>query len=147
MSGHKSGVQQQIQARQPLAVYTHCAGHSLNLTIVNSCSIPVMLNCIQQIKSFTIWVKYSAKRGGLLKAICDSSVQAGTSSSCYPILNVCITRWVENIEGWESFTLAHPFLLKMCEVIVYGDSNYERYSGWTSEDKKTALAHLKALVF
>ena len=39
-----------------------------------------------------------------------------------------------------------PFLLKMCEVIIYGDSEYEKYNeGWSAEDKRNALAHLKAL--
>ena len=31
-------------------------------------------------------------------------------------LNVCITRWVENIDGWERFSLVHPFLIEMCEL-------------------------------
>ena len=42
--------------------------------------------------------------------------------------------------------MAHPFLIKMCEVIIYGDSEYEKYSdGWTPEDKRNALVHLKVL--
>lgn len=45
-----------------------------------------------------------------------------------PILNVCITRWVENIEGWERFTLSHPFSVQMCEVIIYGDSSHTMYN-------------------
>ena len=51
LSGEKSGVQKQIKERQPKAVYTHFAGHSLNLVIVSSCSVPPVQNCIDQIKS------------------------------------------------------------------------------------------------
>ena len=40
MSGEMSGVQKQIRDRQPNAVYTHCAGHSLDLVIVSLCSAP-----------------------------------------------------------------------------------------------------------
>lgn len=59
---------------------------------------------------------------------------------------MCITRWVENIEGWERFALNHPYLIKMCEVIIYGNSEYEKYNdGWSPEDKRNALAHLRAL--
>ena len=146
MSGQKSGVQKQIRDIQPKAVYTHCAGHSLNLAILNSCSIPPLANCISQIKSLTLWIKYSAKRDGLLKAIFEHGSQSGVTPSRNPILNVCITRWVENIEGWERFSLSHPFLIQMCEVIIYGNSEYEMYNdGWTPEDKRNALAHLKAL--
>ena len=39
-----------------------------------------------------------------------------------------------------------PFLIKMLEVIVYGSSEYEMYNdNWKPDDKKNALAHLKAL--
>ncbi len=53
-------------------------------------------------------------RAELLKAVVDSRVH---TTSRVPLLNTCITRWVENIEGWERFSLAHPFFIKMCEVI------------------------------
>lgn len=140
MSGQKTGVQKQIRDKQPKAVYTHCAGHSLNLAIVSSCSIPMVTNCIDQIKSLTLWIKYSAKREGLLKAVYEHGTQQGSTLSRSPILNVCITRWVENIEGWEWFTLSHPFLVQMCEVIIYGDSSYTMYNdAWTQEDKRNAL--------
>ncbi len=144
MSGERGGVQAKILEKQPKALYTHCAGHSLNLAILKSCSIPSIRNCIDEIKAFTWWVKVSHKRAGLLKAVVDSQVQ---TTSRVPLLNTCITRWVENIEGWERFSLAHPFLIKMCEVILYGDSNFPLYSdgSWTAEDKKNALAHMKAL--
>ena len=61
MSGEKLGVQKQIRDRQPKAVYTHCAGHSLNLVIISSCSVPPVQNCIDQIKSLTLWIKSSPK--------------------------------------------------------------------------------------
>jgi len=102
MSGHKSGVQKLIRDLQPKAIYTHCAGHSLNLVIVSSCTIPSVQNCISQIKSLTIWIKSSPKQAGFLKVIVQK-VKKGTISSRNPLLNVCITRWVENIDGWERF--------------------------------------------
>ena len=64
MSGVKAGVQAKIQEKQPKALYTHCAGHSLNLAILNSCSIPShkklhrpnkRLHCVGQV--------FSQKRG------------------------------------------------------------------------------------
>ena len=41
MSGNKSGVQKRIKDRQPKAIYTHCASHSLSLSIVSCCSSTV----------------------------------------------------------------------------------------------------------
>ena len=92
-SGERSGVQKRIREIQPKALYTHCAGHSLNLAIVSSCSILSIRNAIDHIKSLTLWIKASAKREGLLKMICFSGTQSTSS-----LLNVCITRWVENID-------------------------------------------------
>ena len=65
-----------------------------------------------------------------------------------PLLNVCVTRWVENIDGWDRFSTAHPFLVKMCQVILYGDPDYSIYNdNWPAEHKKIALAYLKFLEF
>ena len=131
---------------QPKAHYTPCAGHSFNLAITNSCSVPPVRNCIDQIKNLTGWIKHSPKREGLLKAVYQKGVQAGTNQSRNPILNVCITHWVENIAGRERFCLSHPFLIHMCEVIVYGDPEFElHHDNWTAEDKRNAMVHLKAL--
>ena len=53
---------------------------------------------------------------------------------------------MENIDGWERFTQAHPFMVKMCEIITYGVGNFTQYKdGWTAEDKRNALAHMKCL--
>ena len=91
-----------------------------------------------------MWVKYSPKREGLLKAIISKRSQVGTNRSS--ILNVCITRWVENIDSWERFSQYQPFLVELCEVILYGNSEFHDYNdGWSPEDKKNSLAHLKAL--
>ena len=114
MSGSKTGVQAQIRECQPKA---HCAGHSFNLAI---------RNCIDQIKNLTLFVKNSPKRG-LLKAIASKNTPVHTSSRV-PLLNTCITRRVESIDGWEGFSLAHQFLVKMCEVIHYGDPDFPLYN-------------------
>lgn len=97
MKGEKSGVQKQIHDLQPKAVYTHCAGHSLNLSIVTACSIPLVSNCIEQIKSFTLWIEYKCE--GLLKAVCDHGIQSGTNPLRKPILNVSQAGWKTSRDG------------------------------------------------
>ena len=144
MSGEVSGLQRRILDKQPLALYTHCSGHALNLVISKSCTVPLLRNCIATIKSITSWIKFSPKREGLLKKICEKEQQSGGQLRT-PLLNVCVTRWVENIDGWERFTQTHPFLVKMCEAMIYGDENYPDFSDWSAEDKRNAMVHLKAL--
>ena len=42
--------------------------------------------------------------------------------------------------------MAHPFLVKMFEVILYGSSDFPLFNdGWSSEDKQNALAYMKKL--
>lgn len=82
MNGSKSGVQAMIWEKQPKALYTHCAGHSFNVVVQNSCSIPP----IDQIKSLTLFIKKSPKREGLLNSKDSMSGHGRT-----PLLNVCVT--------------------------------------------------------
>ena len=78
--------------------------------------------------------------------MCECRIQEGACSNRNPILNVCITRWVENIDGWERFSRSHPFLVEMLEVIVNGNSEFQMYNdAWSPDDKRNALAHLKAI--
>ena len=75
-----------------------------------------------------------------MKAVLDAY---GNIQGRMPILIVCVTHWVENIEGWERFSLNHRLLVKMCEVIIYGDPQLQTYNdGWTA-DKKNSLVYLK----
>ena len=70
ISGEKAGVQKRIRGKQPAALYTHYAEHSLNLVIAaSSCSDPSVGNAIYHVKNLTLWIKVSAKRDRLLKAI------------------------------------------------------------------------------
>ena len=145
MSGEKSGVQRRILDKQPKAVYTHCSGHSLNLVIAQACAEPCVRNCISVIKAITLWIRASPKREGLLKQVCERQQQAGAAHGS-PLLNVCITRWVENIDGWQRFMQCHPYLVELCEVIIYGSRHYAMFSdGFSADDKKDAVAHLKSL--
>ena len=57
-----------------------------------------------------------------------------------------VTRCLDNNDGWERFSTAHPFLIKMCEVIPYGDPDYPLYNdNWPAQVKKNALTYLKGL--
>ena len=118
MSRERSGVQQQLRDQQPRAFYMHWTGHSLNLTIVHSCCVPQLRICIDQIKDFTLWLKAFLKQKGLLKSIYEHGIQQTSTSLRFLLLNVYVTRWLKKIDGWEQFSMCHPFLCEMCEVII-----------------------------
>ncbi len=55
MSSSRAGVQGRILQVAPLAFYTHCSAHQLNLCIVGGCSVPQVRNAsgtISEIASF-----------------------------------------------------------------------------------------------
>lgn len=52
-----------------------------------------------------------------------------------------LTEWLENIDGWERFSLYHPFLIEIHVRSEFTDFN----AGWTADDKKNALAHMNIL--
>jgi len=56
--GHKSGVQKQIRDKQPKALYTHCASHSLNPVVITSCSVQAVRIALPKLKVKPIGVRY-----------------------------------------------------------------------------------------
>ena len=44
MSSSRVGLQALIKDKAPLAIYTHCSGHCLNLVISHSSSLPTIQN-------------------------------------------------------------------------------------------------------
>ena len=74
MSSDNVGVQKRIREEAFLAVYSHCAGHCLNLVIVNSCKLEMQHER-----------NYSPKREGLLKSVIVYHVS--DSGKKKPLLN------------------------------------------------------------
>ena len=46
MSSEKAGVQAKIKEISPLAVYTHCYAHCLNLSIASTCNLQEVRNLV-----------------------------------------------------------------------------------------------------
>ena len=46
MSGRLNGAQAYIRKIIPIALYVHCAAHSLNLAVSNSCDLSPVRNCM-----------------------------------------------------------------------------------------------------
>ena len=42
------------------------------------------------------------------------------------IFNVCVTLWVENLDGYNQFLLAYPYIVEALEVISH-KLNLEKY--------------------
>ncbi|KAJ8940336.1 hypothetical protein NQ314_010749 [Rhamnusium bicolor] len=69
MAGHYKGVHALILNEQPLAFYTHCFSHSLNLAISKCCEVSAIKNVMGIVNSISSFLSASAKRVNLLKDI------------------------------------------------------------------------------
>ena len=85
MSSERIGLQAMIKQHSPLAVYTHCAGHCLNLAISHSCSIPIIRNAVNKIKNVCMFFLNSPKRNQLLIEIVSANLVE--SSKRAPLLD------------------------------------------------------------
>ncbi|XP_044751693.1 52 kDa repressor of the inhibitor of the protein kinase-like [Coccinella septempunctata] len=92
MSGKFRGVQAAIREKLPLALYTHCSSHTLNLCLSDASGISSIRNCMGVIKEICAFFHASAKNTEILKS---------TISDCFPdekrkkLISLCETRWVE----------------------------------------------------
>jgi len=66
MSGQFKSVQKYITGEVPYALYVHCAAHSLNLVISNSCKVVSIRNCIGTVSSVTTFFRASSQRSCIL---------------------------------------------------------------------------------
>lgn len=148
MSSDAVGVQARLRQEAPLAVYTHCSGHCLNLVISHSCSLPLIRNMIDKLKETCLFFNYSPKRNSLLKEIIKHDVP--NSKKKQPLLNLCQTRWAERHDAYDHFHRFYPHIITCLEIIAYGlhhDSGYQEnlLSPWSPDTKKRASSLLGAL--
>ena len=55
VSGHLNEVQAIIRKSYPLALYTHCANHCLNLSLNKACTVPIIRNSLSVITELVIF--------------------------------------------------------------------------------------------
>ena len=98
MLGSKSGVAQQILALQPKALATHCHGHSLSLSVmdtVRNCTL--LSDTMDTAKEIVTLIKYSPKTENILGEVKENIEQQDENSdaetSTGGILQLCTTRW------------------------------------------------------
>ena len=100
MAGKFSGLSSRILALNPLALYTHCSSHRLNICVASSCQIQSVHNMMDNVTKISSFFNNSPKRQLLL----DEMVKKFNSQNRQTkLLDVCKTRWVLRIEGLERF--------------------------------------------
>ncbi|GBM10257.1 hypothetical protein AVEN_49980-1 [Araneus ventricosus] len=114
MRGQFRGLQASNKEKLPLALYTHCSSHSLNLCLSDASNIPSKRNCMGVIKEVCRFFHMSAKRTEILKSVI---------SDCCPeqkkkkLISLCETRWVERHDSVFLFKdILEPILLSLLKI-------------------------------
>jgi hypothetical protein len=114
MSGRFSGVQSIIRNKHPLAMYTHCSSHLLNLAVCSAASTPAIRNAFGTVQSCGNFFARSAQRSNALMTKIEGSLEGVSHSRLQPL---CETRWVERHEALIIFLELFPAVVEVLEEI------------------------------
>ena len=92
MSSGKDGVQAKIKEISPLALFTHCYAHCLNLSIAASCKLSEVRNLIGLINKAYLFLNNSPKRQQLFELTLKEYLPENSHNK---LPGLCKTRWVE----------------------------------------------------
>ena len=108
MRSGKEGVQAKIKEINPLALFTHCYAHCLNLSIAASCKLSEVRNLIGLINEAYLFLNNSPKRQQLFVLTLKEYLPENSHSK---LPGICKTRWVERHTCLD-------LLLEMYELLV-----------------------------
>lgn len=129
MSGRFNGAQKYVSDKNNLALYVHCASHSLNLAISDACEISFIRNCIGSLASVYNFFN-TPKRQAVLQNCIDEFVPQSTATR---LKQLCPTRWIQR----------HEAVLVFLELQKAAISAMEIISGW---DDRTASSSANQLL-
>ena len=123
MAGKLSGCSSRILKINNKAIYTHCFCHRLSLCVCSSLNITVMKDLFNYIKDISYFFNFCEKRQQMLvRNIEDYCPEAEKKK----LKDICRTRWIERIEGIDTFfQLFVPlfYTLEAMSLNLNGDCN------------------------
>lgn len=119
MAGKTNGVAAIISAEYPLALYTHCASHSLNLAVVKSLEVQSVRNMIGVVNRVSLFFHAHPKRQRKLEEAINTTT---ATSSVHKLKDMCRTRWVERIDALQRFKALFSSIVSCFEAISFEGS-------------------------
>lgn len=114
MSGVRNGVKTQLLRQEKRALYTHCYGHVLSLSVADTIkNIALLRSCMDTTHEISKLLQYSPKRANLFKEI---KVNMCDETSGFRIL--CPTRWTVRNETFRCIIDNYTPLLELWETIL-----------------------------
>lgn len=128
MSGKFIGAQAHVQDTHPMAIYVHCASHSLNLAISTSCSVTDIRNCCAIASKIYVFFNTPKRCEVLKKSICEKCPDTKATR----LKQMCPTRWVER----------HDSILQLEEILPAIHYALEEISTWEDSDTSSSAIQL-----
>ena len=116
MSGRLNGAQAYIREIIPIALYVHCAAHSLNLAVSNLCDLSPVRNCTGTIASVYNFFNAPKRQNILRKSINTIS----STTKAQKLVQICATRWVDRHESVFS-NLQFAVVEALTEILTWPD--------------------------
>ena len=120
--------------KSPNAIYTHCCGHNLALVITTACKIPVINNVLATMKDASSMFARGSKKMTMLKEVVRK--QNETYGNRKVVFDICVTRWVDNLDGYNMMLHTLPYIIEAFEVIALG-FHIDEYPDWTRWDQES----------
>lgn len=129
MAGEHNGVQSVIRRMEgcELAIYVHCAAHTLNLVLADGAKDPLIRNAIGSIKATINFFKDSPKRFRILKSEIEK-----LDTKRRRLLSFCETRWVER----------HDCIMCFRELLDAILASLTTISTWPAKENGTLASQL-----
>ena len=132
MIGCLKGLATRVSNDFPLAVFSYCNGHMLNLIVQDACKEPHTVKALDLLRAVVNFIKDSPKREASFASFSRLEEHSGSVG----LRPLCSTRWVCRVPALKSFV-----------------HNYERLMKWFAElttagsvsDKRVALGYLNSL--
>ena len=141
MSSSSAGVQARIRQVSPLALYTHCHSHQLNLCIVKACSLPKIRNASGVVSEIAKFFNYSPKRQHFFERVVQSVAPEEKKTK---LKDLCRTRWVQRIDSYTVFHDLYSSIIKTMEYISTCSSELGDWS-WDTDTLTKARGFLHQL--
>ena len=118
MSGKYKGCATILKEKYPLAIYSHCCSHVLNLAVVNSCGSIQVQNLFAVAGKVYRFFDNHPKRQYLLNRFCE-----GSSTK---VKSLCKTRWLQRIDALHVFMDMFDSIIKALDNVVTNASSWSR---------------------
>ena len=133
MSGRYKGCAAVIQQKYPLAIYSHCCSHVLNLAVVKACSLIQVQNLFGVMEKVYRFFDNHPKRQYTLNKFCEKS-----SSK---LKSLCKTRWLQRIDAF------HIFMDVFDSIVKAFDHVSSNSLAWSRDSVLDAVSLSKAMLY